>query len=85
MNQITTEKLLAELANELRAINDDIPELVEPMDELKDELGIDSLDLVEFVARIEHRFRFIVPDEDWQELLTLHDIASYVQEHAPHV
>ena len=46
-------------------------------------LGLDSLDVVEFVARLEYRFRFVVPDDQWQQLATLDAIAAYALGHLP--
>ena len=45
------------------------------------DLGLDSLDVVEFVARVEEVYRVSVPDEDWQQLSTLDRIAEYVLVH----
>lgn len=45
---------------------------------LKDDLQMDSLDIVEFVARVEEHYRVSVPDNDWQRLATLGDIAEFV-------
>jgi acyl carrier protein len=68
--------MLGVLRAELHEVNAEIP-LDLPTDRgLVDELGVDSLDVVEFVARLEHRFRF-VPDDEWRELATLDAIAAY--------
>jgi acyl carrier protein len=45
---------------------------------LKEELQMDSLDLVEFVARVEEHYRVSVPDDDWRRLATLGDIADFL-------
>lgn len=45
---------------------------------LKHDLGVDSLSVLELVARIEFRFGLSVPDEDWPLLGSLDAIASYV-------
>ena len=42
---------------------------------------LSSLDIVEFVARLEYRFRFVVPDDEWQQLATLDAIAAYALNH----
>lgn len=44
------------------------------------ELGVDSLALLEFVARLEYRYGLSVPDADWPLLGTLEDVAAYVVE-----
>ena len=44
------------------------------------ELGVDSLALLEFVARLEYRYGLSVPDADWPLLGTLDEVAAYVVE-----
>ena len=42
------------------------------------DLGVDSLGLLEFVARLEYRYGLSVPDADWPLLGTLDEVAGYV-------
>jgi acyl carrier protein len=75
--------MLDVLLAELHEVNPEIPSDL-PLDrELIGELGLDSLDVVEFVARLEYRFRFVVPDREWQQLATLDAIAAYALERLP--
>ncbi len=69
--------MLEVLHSELHDVNGEIPLDLPEDKELIAELGIDSLDIVEFVARLEYRFRFVVPDDEWQRLATLDAIAAY--------
>ena len=76
----TRDDLIEVLRTELRAVSDQIPDQL-PLDRsLEADLGIDSLDVLEFVARIEFRYQVLVPDEDWPRLQTLDDIADYMQD-----
>lgn len=77
----TRAEMLDVLRFELHEVNDDIPGDLPDDKELIAELGIDSLDIVEFVARLEYRFRFVVPDDEWQQLATLDAIAAYALNH----
>jgi len=43
-----------------------------------EDLGLDSLDLVEFVARFEQEFDLFVPDEDLEGMVSLRATAEYV-------
>jgi acyl carrier protein len=72
------EDVLEILREELRAVNDEIPAVIEPDDRLEEAVGLDSLDIIEFVARIEYRYHVLVPDDDWQQLTTLDAIADYM-------
>ena len=73
--------MLDVLRFELHEVNDEIPRDLPDDQELIAELGVDSLDVVEFVARLEYRFRFVVPDDEWQQLATLDAIAAYALDH----
>ncbi len=44
----------------------------------KEELGIDSLDMAEFIARVEQEYRIEIPDEDWDQIATMSLLADYV-------
>ena len=44
----------------------------------KHELGVDSLDMAEFVARIEQEYRIEIPDEDWSQIATVNLMAEYI-------
>jgi len=43
-----------------------------------EDLGADSLDVVELVMALEQAFDIVVPDEDVENLRTLGDVAAYV-------
>jgi acyl carrier protein len=73
----TRAEMLDLLRQELHEVNEEIPRDLPEDRELIAELGIDSLDIVEFVARLEYRFRFVVPDDEWRQLATLDAIAAY--------
>jgi acyl carrier protein len=45
-----------------------------------DDLGADSLDIVELVMAIEEEFGIEVPDEDAERMQNIGDVISYVQE-----
>ena len=50
-----------------------------PEANLLDDLGADSLDVVELVMAIEEEFAIEVPDEDAENIRTLGDITSYIE------
>ena len=45
-----------------------------------DDLGADSLDIVELVMAIEEEFGLEIPDEDAERMQTIQDAISYVEE-----
>ena len=47
-----------------------------------EDLGADSLDIVELVMALEEEFGVDIPDEDADKLKTVGDALKYLQEHA---
>lgn len=44
-----------------------------------DDLGADSLDVVELIMSVEDEFGFSIPDEDAAELVTVGKLAEYIE------
>ncbi len=47
-----------------------------------DDLGADSLDIVELVMAFEEEFGIEIPDEDAEKIATVKDAVSYIDQHA---
>lgn len=47
-----------------------------------DDLGADSLDIVELVMAFEEAFNIEIPDEDSEKISKVEDAISYIKEHA---
>lgn len=47
-----------------------------------DDLGADSLDIVELVMALEEQFGVSIPDEEAENIRTVGDAVSYIQENA---
>lgn len=47
-----------------------------------DDLGADSLDIVELVMALEEEFDLEIPDEDAEKIGTVGDAVSYIKENA---
>ncbi len=45
------------------------------------ELGADSLDIVELVARFEEHYGITITDEEIMEISTVYDIQKYIETH----
>jgi len=54
---------------------------IAPSTNIMEDLGADSLDIVELLMAIEESFGVTVPDEDVQGLKTIQDIVEYVESH----
>ena len=47
-----------------------------------DDLGADSLDIVELVMALEEEFDLEIPDEDAEKIQTVGDAVNYIKENA---
>lgn len=78
MNQPLRDRLREIVANQLGVDQDEVV----PEARILDDLGADSLDVVELVMALEESFDIIVPDEDVESLTTVADVETYVQTRA---
>jgi len=62
-------------------LNVDISDVV-PQASLIDDLGADSLAIVELIMTMEEEFDIEVPDEDAEKLTTVKDAIAYIKEKA---
>lgn len=46
-----------------------------------DDLGADSLDIVELIMALEEEFDMEIPDEDAEKISTVGDAIKYIKEH----
>lgn len=44
-----------------------------------DDLGADSLDVVELVMALEEKFEIEIPDEDAEKIATVGDVVAYIE------
>jgi acyl carrier protein len=55
---------------------------VTPQASFLEDLGADSLDIVELVMAMEEEFKCEIPDEDVEGLKTVQDVINYIRQHA---
>ncbi len=70
------EKKIKQIVAEQLGLNEE--ELSEEAS-LIDDLGADSLDIVELVMAMEEEFEMEIPDEDAEKIVTIKDIIEYVK------
>lgn len=76
----------AETADKVKAII--VEQLGVPAEDVTDgasfieDLGADSLDIVELVMALEEEYDIEISDEDAEKILTVGDAAKYIQENA---
>ncbi len=72
------EKVTEVIVDQLNVERDDIAEEASFIDDL----GADSLDLVELVMALEAEFGMSIPDEDVETIKTVGDAVAYVEANA---
>ena len=46
-----------------------------------EDLGADSLDIVELIMALEEEFGYEIPDDEAEKLLTVGDVIKYIEDH----
>ena len=54
---------------------------VTPEASFKDDLGADSLDIVELVMELEDEFDMEISDEDAEKITTVGEVVTYIESH----
>jgi acyl carrier protein len=71
------ERVTQIIAQQLHVSEDEVV----PEASFTDDLGADSLDLVELVMAMEEEFDVEIPDEDAENIRSVQDAINYVQQH----
>jgi len=71
----TFEEVKSVIAEELEVEEDQIT--MESM--IVDDLGADSLDVVELIMRLEEKFDVEIPDEDAEKIQTVGDAVKFIE------
>ena len=72
------EKVKSIIADQLGVESDEVT----PDASFTDDLGADSLDIVELVMAFEEEFDIEIPDEDAEKIVKVQDAVSYIAEHS---
>ena len=70
------EKIKSIVADQLGVDEDQVTEDASFIDDL----GADSLDIVEFIMALEEEFGIEIPDEDVEKIVTVKDVVEYISE-----
>jgi len=75
---MAVEKRVKEIIVEQLGVNESE---VTPEAKFVDDLGADSLDLVELVMALEEEYNMEISDEDAEKILTVGDAIEYIKSH----
>ncbi len=77
MAEKTIEQRVKEIIVEQLGVNAD---QVTPEAKFVEDLGADSLDIVELIMALEEEFGSEIPDEQAEKLLTVGDVVKYIED-----
>ena len=77
MSEKTVDQKVKHIIVEQLSVN---AEQVTPEAKFIEDLGADSLDIVELVMAFEEEFNVEVPDGDAEKLLTVGDVVKYIED-----
>jgi len=75
MSNSTFEQLKELIVERLSVKEEDVT----PEASFTEDLGADSLDVVEFIMELEEAFDLEIPDEDAEKLRTVNDVIAYIE------
>lgn len=73
-------EILVVVREELAVAAPDVPSDADPTAHFSHELGVDSLAVLEFVARLEYRYGIAVPDDAWPGLTSLDAVVDHLEQ-----
>ncbi|MRJ07252.1 MAG: acyl carrier protein [Epsilonproteobacteria bacterium] len=56
-------------------------EEIKPESKFVEDLGADSLDIVELMMSLEEKFQIEIPDSEAEKMQTVQDVVNYIKEH----
>jgi acyl carrier protein len=78
MAEKTTEQRVKDIMVEQLGVNADQVTLDA---KIVEDLGADSLDVVELIMGLEEEFGYEIPDQEAEKLQTVGDVIKYIEEH----
>ena len=81
--RMTTKEIHSLLRRYIKMIKPRSPVGLSANSQFRSDWQLDSLDLVEFVARIEQKFKIMIPDEDLPQLVSLVATEQYIRARLP--
>jgi acyl carrier protein len=68
------------IMGEIKKVRKDMPDFIPPDDQLMQQWGFESIDMVELIARAEQYFKVEIADSIWKQLTTVNAMSDYIYE-----
>lgn len=75
---MTKEEIFDRIATLIKEQLGKVDLVVTPETSLKDDLGVDSIALTEFIITLEDDFNLEIPDEDVEDMTSMRDMLDYL-------
>lgn len=75
---MTKEEIFDRIATLIKEQLGKVDLVVTPETSLKDDLGVDSIALTEFIITLEDDFNLEIPDEDVEDMTSMGDMLDYL-------
>lgn len=70
-------EIVENIKTDLYLVKSTLPKTINEEDHLS-KSGLESLDMIELIARIEYRYQIPIEDVDWKKLHSINLIADYI-------
>lgn len=80
---MSTHSLQAEIIQALAKALKREASTIRPEDHLREDLGLDSLAVIELLFKLEEAFDLEIPDQDLPSLSTVASVSAYIEARAP--
>lgn len=77
----TSEETLEFLRDKICATSSRKREMIQLESHLTEDLGFDSVDLLEMVWGVEDKFKIKISDDAYESIKTIQDVVVYIQQH----
>ena len=78
---MTAEEIKQALLQKLKSIAPDTePQNLQPDENIRQSLGIDSFDYLQFIVALDEQFGIETPEEDYGKIQTMQELMAYIGE-----
>ncbi|HHD5518312.1 TPA: phosphopantetheine-binding protein [Streptococcus pyogenes] len=75
---MTRQEIFERLINLIQKQRSYLSVAITEQTHLKNDLAVDSIELVEFIIKVEDEFHLAIPDEDVEDMVFMGDVLDYL-------